>query len=318
VLRRTIRYVLDIDQYPAGNSSNILLSGVKGVGKSYLMKGFAVVARELMNKIGRHNTISFIYCNYAEKSPAFPFPSTLIANVPDIEEAIDMVDSEGKFLYFLADEIEYLYKDGFDAGQQIVSQLLAIGKHSCCFGILSSSSPYTADFAFGRCELSRKQYVNLNYSVYKLIRVSPVRDRESLENIVKDWDVSNIDINDIFTQTGGVGRSIEEYFTQPSVAHDSEELLKLYENTYEVRLFFDCMQWVGSEAEHVDGFDIPSISMSELRSKAQNAVDVLLQHQLIFCRHGMCYPLVPAHCKILANMTTTNDAVHLALRTRQE
>jgi hypothetical protein len=140
--------------------------------------------------------------------------------------------------------------------------------------------------------------------------VSPVRDRESLKNIVEDWEVSNIDINDLFTQTGGVGRSIEKYLTQNSVAHNSTELLKLYENSAEVRLFFDYMRWVRTKTNN---FNLPTIAMSVLRSRAPNAVDVLLQHQLIYCCEGMCSPLVPAHCDMLAHfITTTNEELKLA------
>lgn len=198
------------------NGSNILLSGVKGVGKTTLLKFLYYVTKKYFSE--------YLFPIFIDFNEAKLLPSSILEHNflfkpgGNISEQVYLLSKSKKALVCFGDEMDRLYKDNAppeDLSVKIVQELYTIGKSTNCLGIISGSSATTAALAFketcnGKPVNTYHSYPNLNHTVYQDCRLFPLRSRQDLEAFVKE-NSQNININELFYYSGGILRKIATY-----------------------------------------------------------------------------------------------------------
>ena len=200
------------------NGSNVLLSGVKGVGKTTLMKFMYFWVKKYLKKF-----LCPIFIDFSsdKTSPLAALKQRYLMNA-DINKAMNLLAfTLHRPLIFFGDEIDALYQRDAPVdhwGVKIVSELYSIGKANNAFAVISGSSAKTAALAFkdplriGYPAESLSNYSDLNYSVYQDERLFPLRTREQLNIFVDTRKLdSPPDIDHLFHYTGGVMRYMQNY-----------------------------------------------------------------------------------------------------------
>lgn len=210
-------------------AAGILISGVRGVGKTTLMTGFT----RILTAACKH--VFAVYCDYEQAVEHKP-PSQLILeqlkarrpeiwdkvqSITDCIELLDKLQSLRTYVAFFADEIQELYKA--DASRECpevscVKELLSIGKSPNCFGVISGSSAKIASLAIRKDPgVEYREYPNLNNSVYREMKLLPLRDKEELQKLLEvRYPPLATAVEQVFVETGGVGRNIDRYNEQIS------------------------------------------------------------------------------------------------------
>lgn len=225
---------IEINEYYIGNGTNYLLCGIKGIGKTYILK-YSYQAIKILSKCVVPVYIDFKF----ERVSVQTVILEEIQNTPHIykemgsefenlkkktlDDMITWLKSKKYYIMLFADEIQSLYED--DNCIPIVRDLYTIGKNSCCCGILSGSSSETKLLAFKDKSLEAKHssYPNLNHSVYKELPMTPIRDKKEMEELLEiRYDKNASLADDVFYHTAGISRYIGEY-----LLYNNDEIIKL-------------------------------------------------------------------------------------------
>jgi len=197
---------------PLNSGINKLLTGTKGVGKSSIMKGLSSIIMDYgVNVISK-------YVDYEMSTTSIP-PSKLIdeygfPNGFDYETYDKWCKNNRKGVIFFADEIQFLYKEG-NIGENIVRELLCLGKSDYAKGIISGSSSNVNALAYRNNpnDPTHFGFPNLNHTVYRQCHLSPLRTRLDLAAVLAIKGRQTIEIDELFRLTGGVGRHISAYLS---------------------------------------------------------------------------------------------------------
>ena len=136
------------------SGSNILLTGIKGVGKSTIMMGLHI----LIKTYGHH--VKSVYIDYSTSQSGSPkFPSVLMKNYsPTVFDLITYnrwaISNRTAYLVF-GDEVDYLHDGAYDCSStarvtniDIMKEFLVIGKSSNAMGVISGSSAKTRSLLY--------------------------------------------------------------------------------------------------------------------------------------------------------------------------
>jgi len=218
---------------PLSSGSNILITGVKGVGKTTLMYGLSKIIQE------NSEAVLAYYVDY-EQDPSRPKPSSYLKITPPFtQSAYDTwAKTKMKGIFLFADEVQHLYTNDVN-DVQIVQEILCIGKSPFAMGIISGSSSDVKALVHKECvdDDRYKKYPNLNHTVYSERHLCPVRKHADLKTTIAtlyDKSFDDAQISELFRKTGGIGRYISTYvndsFTPsmlPNIVAGTEEDPKL-------------------------------------------------------------------------------------------
>ena len=222
--------------FPAGGSGGkILLTGVRGVGKTTLLTAAEIAATLLCD----HCLV--VHLNYEARVGPAPLPvppSVAVAEAArmrfsdwpaadssrelDMEWVVDQLTARGGWLLLLVDELQDVYVEHFATqGRMIAQQLLFVGKHARHFAVASSSSAQMERLAFKHAQLCLQRpwlasFPDLNHHVFAPHRLAPIRDRGQFALLVRKNPrlqsvLAEHGVDALFARTGGVGRLLDRF-----------------------------------------------------------------------------------------------------------
>lgn len=201
-----------------GSGGSFLLTGPLGVGKTTIMIVIYVLSIILVDNIFP------IFIDYSKValSPFLVVSQKFLGFNGDPAAVITTLSLKGIVLASFTDEIQKLYKSNLpeDAVEiQIIREIAEIGKAFNHFGVASGSSVCTKDYSFRPELYGFEHYATLNNSVYNALKVSPIRQKDEFERLVKvmrgnsSQPLQSTTINELFLATGGVGRLLDTMLT---------------------------------------------------------------------------------------------------------
>ena len=223
----TVNVILCRSHIPIGNGTNILITGIRGIGKTTLMRGLWTVLSYL------EQSLVAIYYDFELQSPKCLF--TLLKDRLSQKKVLvpDVCDQFGSLLENLhtrdfqvamfLDEIQILYVPRgavqYAKNNKILREILFLGKSDYnCYGILSSSSSNIREHTSCMTSLG---YPNLHNSVFVESLLSPIRCKNKLSLFL---DVNDPEIIDrYFSATGGVYSSLIRYKTDPKSLEPADQ-----------------------------------------------------------------------------------------------
>lgn len=253
---------LQCHNFPLVQRLNSLIFGTKGVGKTYMLKSFYEVTHLISD------SIIPIYVDYS-RSKETPFELILkrvfqlqILNEEefnDLDDALIKLSQLNKYIMFFADEIQVLFNSLSDLKyQEIIIQLVQIGKSAGHSGILSGDSYKVQSLAFnpppgyGRCDL--------NDTVYLPILLHPIRSFDEIKGLIKSrypYDITDEFVNETFNITGGIGRNIDDFLrSQTQIKSNSKFASLLLESAHHSNLLRIAAAIFNSNTINQSKFDI--------------------------------------------------------------
>ncbi|KAL6055843.1 hypothetical protein QOT17_016534 [Balamuthia mandrillaris] len=243
IMRKVVGNVLDLQskQPIGGNGNNLLITGVRGVGKTTLMKGLCSTLSVLAPKL------ICLYHDYeldqsdgkkallALLKSKVPHLGPLPDNLPD---ALSALGDQGYCVAFFLDEVQVLFvatnHSNYGTYLRITQDILYVGKGAYnAFGVISGSSSNLRSLAYKQDTLAKEgDYPNLNNNVYREYRLSPIRKLDELKEVIKMIDshwVGNVQA--CFDATGGVGRALRSFIqNQEAFASTHQQFLDELQN----------------------------------------------------------------------------------------
>eukprot|EP00761_Pharyngomonas_kirbyi_P010962 gb/GECH01010986.1/.p1 GENE.gb/GECH01010986.1/~~gb/GECH01010986.1/.p1 ORF type:complete len:649 (+),score=93.34 gb/GECH01010986.1/:1-1947(+) len=166
-----------------GDGANILLNGVRGIGKTTLMKR----SREVINSICDH--MIAVYWDFETMGIQEPYDAIRQAlshksrawlEVPNTT-ILEEINRNKISIIFFGYEVQELYSPGI--GEKCVRQLLCIGRKEFTLGVISGSTVKIKELAFDKSRPAG--FPNLNNSVYRFFELKPSRTREDLKKLLR-------------------------------------------------------------------------------------------------------------------------------------
>ena len=218
------KYFLNLSKENAGSSTNFLITGTKGVGKTTLMKGLKLIIDQ--NCIN----VATMFIDYETKKSNLLPSNNLLGFDQETDFDQDTFDDfaikRKKGLIFFGDEIQELYKD--ISKLDVVRELIVIGKAGCSMGIISGSSSNVRALAFNQIQEDKYlRYPNLNHSVYSEVHLDPLRSEIEIRQYLQTKGITDMDPIKLFELTGGVGRHMDKVLSTRSMNTHSEIMIKM-------------------------------------------------------------------------------------------
>lgn len=218
-------YVLQTQTKAEGG--NFVLNGVKGVGKTTVLRVLGIVAACLTPNVYP------VYWKYEkDKKIQYVGTSCLAAATKqfyaiDFESITNFDTFVGDFVWdgnadtskllFLLDEFSTLYTEGNnqELGIDIVNEFRNIAREGDVFFVMAASKINVGKYIFPKdTDHESRRYPNLNCGLFGVHEVRPIRDLTSFQQF---WFVcfsevlSSSDAEACYAATGGVGRFIVQY-----------------------------------------------------------------------------------------------------------
>jgi hypothetical protein len=201
---------------PIGTGSSLLLTGCVGVGKTTLLVGFFVLlvifTENILPCYVEFGSSSNLRCSPIDimKQHLFFHSSRLYEEFTASSKPIlQFLQEKSISACFLCDEIQYLY-DNNAINVDIIQKIATIGKTTFHFAVASGSSVKTKDLCFYPDKYGYPSYQTLNNSVFREIKLLPIRDQEEFSRIVRlltfDREFTYDEFCELFLRTGGVPR----------------------------------------------------------------------------------------------------------------
>ena len=244
IISKVTTNVLDnrSDNPMGGNGASVLLTGIRGIGKTTVMKGLCKVFKFLEEKfigvyfdfeLSTPGALSAMLLHKATKKGI----NNLNANMT-LKNIIKKLHGEKYQIAMFLDEIQHLYvpKDDNCYPQyiEILREILFIAKCEYkSFGVISGSSAKIRDLAYLKTDFAKNGgFPNLNNNVYREINLKPIRDPNELAQLLGSTDEN--EIKSCFSKTGGVGRSVDAYKKNPEgyIPSDDEFIGELSNNVF--------------------------------------------------------------------------------------
>ena len=270
IVRAVATNAFKIERFAAGltrdgvtSGGNVLLQGVKGVGKTTLLRGLHRVLGVLSSCLvplfvdftaGFVRPLDLVRA-YAQQLGTTPTPGTMRELLLALQQR-----EEARYIMFFADELQLLYKPNAPAGDAscaAVADLLAIGKTDNTFGVVAGSTSALRSLTFRRHTAAGsdpyRAYVDLNHTVYVAHEVPPLRTRDELRGVLQQRaaivavdngalaPMSDVLVDAVFAATGGVGRLIDAYKPDSPARCNANDFIAEYENDASLRAVASCL-----------------------------------------------------------------------------
>uniref|UniRef100_A0A7R9UE09 Uncharacterized protein n=1 Tax=Pinguiococcus pyrenoidosus TaxID=172671 RepID=A0A7R9UE09_9STRA len=221
------------------SSGNVVLEGVKGIGKTTLMKMVAITVSLAWDTFS-------IYLDYTRVTvpPCQAALRVLLAGGGEetVQSAIVSAEAESlvneivrrlshlhgyQGLLVCGDEILEAYRDNFSGdGIEVMREFLVLGKATWCKGLLASSTTNLQRWLFHRgSDLPEAilRYPNMNHNVYVVHQIWPIDSQEETKRFCA-VRFPGVEVpEELFKVTGGVGRTIESMMNAASESQLEEE-----------------------------------------------------------------------------------------------
>eukprot|EP00981_Chlorochromonas_danica_P011793 scaffold4275_cov179-Ochromonas_danica.AAC.4 len=218
-----------------GPGGNMVLNGIKGVGKTTLLQVSGAIIACLTDNIipvywiyeldslrlgletvstyrlGHAAAQLFDRCENIDFSSVGSFADNLNKITYSAELSSPSI-AKRKVVYLL-DEFTDLYERG-EEGIQVVSEYQAIGRQGNVFFLLAASKINVQKYIFPEHRRTAKMYPNLNCGLFEVKEVHPIR---SIPDFIDYWksrfneDIDENQAIEYYKKTGGVGRYILSY-----------------------------------------------------------------------------------------------------------
>ena len=203
-----------------------LLLGRKGTGKSTLLEVIGKAAKSVYKE-------QLTVCDVEFLNPTFAvLPSTLIAMATGAEQCLpvrikvldDLLDKNKKFVLFVVDELDQIFRSDSAIGKQIIGELAEIGNSSkgrvhC---IISGSSSRLRQLCFSKlpnkdkAEFPNYEGIDLNSTKFSARWIHPFLGKNDFINVFRilhENDYDQLDESEkvkLYILTGGNGRHMAE------------------------------------------------------------------------------------------------------------
>lgn len=328
----------------AGSGGNIILKGVKGVGKSTMLRMAAIVG------LLRNNLLTAFW-DYEKSSgqcvtPGAALQAALVKSSSAADASAPIQFSLSALsppslpsiaptftgILFIGDEINSVYvkreeaRARCDRGVSIISEVLALGKSAHTTVLLSGSTSLLSSMVF--CERESEWaclgYRNLNHTVFMSETIYPIRSHqqcnEYYERVFKQPPPAD---NVLFARTGGVYRFLVGCYQHNARQMTHRDLSQLIARDERllclILLFWEANKHLLDQATHtlLDPDTIPSLDYVTVSSKIalsrlQEWEDLSLI--LLFPSPGTVQLLIPQDlCEIAKYISQDGGEATLAL-----
>lgn len=207
-------FLLETSPNSVQSGNNILLTGVRGIGKTTIMQGLCscicVLSKTIVaiyhdyEKIGNHVHIYDLINSWWKVFS----PNDHIQIDP--HDCLQSTFEKDKSVVVCADEFQGLYErqsnEQIEKAKQILHDLYLVGKSYGAVAIISGSSSNVRDLAFQRNGLG-KGYQNFNHTVFQERRLEPLRTQQDFKDFLLRLPspLCNYDPEEVFSATGGIG-----------------------------------------------------------------------------------------------------------------
>jgi hypothetical protein len=217
------------------NVGHLVLGGVKGAGKTTLMRALALGAAALLQKM---IPISHDYLKF-KKPEELIWESLLIycSVQPDSEvDPLDVLSDHSREAFLLLDEFQHNFR--FDAdtalldGKDAAVTFHRYSRTYGTYGIIGGSSVdmHSLMFKQGRGEATdywrQRGYPDFNGTLYELYTVPALRTAESLKDYIQVryplWELAEKELSLLLAYTGGIGRWVNKVWD--CCCYDQERL----------------------------------------------------------------------------------------------
>jgi hypothetical protein len=237
----TLRYLMsDIieqlhlrENQRVNNETNVghrLISGVKGVGKTTILRAVAMGVCVLMHRLVPI-TFEFEKTDHLLMSPLRMCTEVLqwIDTSKEFHQGIcassvvTEFDRLGHSVCFIFDEIQKLYRKEVGEGVNYTTEIARFSRLGQTFGVLSGTAVNLEDYLFyspGNTLWEDKGYPNFNHTLYVCCRIPALRTVKELQNYVKvryrayyertPPDCRGDDMCVLLCFTGGIGRLVDQ------------------------------------------------------------------------------------------------------------
>jgi len=256
---------------PCALGSRTLLTGVRGIGKTTILR-VVQISVALLSKY-----MVPVYVNYEEEkkqgsiqrfsayvmdcAEAAGFDTSRMRAAPNnISVAMDSLRAQGAVLSALVDEMQVLYEEQFAVvGGFAAAEILSIARRSFENAIVSGSSHSLADLAFKRISQPwNKDFVDLNNTVYVEERLHPL-SRATFDQVAPLLGFRAASLDVLYSLTGGVGRDMDKALRR-GVPQDPAPWFKRFDEEYDKNGLF------AHAIAYMDDHSVEEIGVGSLRA----------------------------------------------------
>ena len=234
------------------NGGGYILTGPRGVGKSTLLRG----VKEILPVIAPKLIVA--YKELTEKPVTWQLPTELLAHAAEmvmqghfaetakavahddspIELYTKTLPSKGYYCVLLLDEVQCIYdaeSEHLPRAKDVISMLAQFGKSGTTLAVVSGSSNNTRALLHkdSSIEAKHKGFADLNYSVFSVCSIKPIRRQNDLEGVLRQFGRDKDEACRVFWETGGIARDILGYMrggSSPSHEQYLEQLRSELQN----------------------------------------------------------------------------------------
>eukprot|EP01033_Poteriospumella_lacustris_P014866 gene14866-gene15739 len=215
-----------------GAGGNVVLNGLKGVGKTTILQVTGVIAACLTDKVyplywtyewdsSRSDLKTVSTCRLRsaaislfESEKRESFEAVIRRTTIDLSDTSHLTDD--KKVLFLLDEFTDLYDRG-ENGINVVREYQSMARAGNVYFVLAASRINVEKYIFPRHMRSNRMYPNLNCGMFEVHEVEPIRNKTHLREYLGlrfGREFTMEETTNIFRVTGGVGRYIFQHIQQ--------------------------------------------------------------------------------------------------------
>jgi hypothetical protein len=233
-----------------GTGSSAIYCGPVGIGKTTIMVVSCVIFMLFLDKYVIPVYWEFFKTGQEQRTPLQLLSTEINQSFENVHQIFQYVQRDlKKGIVFFADEFHKLYetipgdadeetkktiRKTIEWSKEVVGQIASLGKDMHCFGVAAGSSRNTARWALHPTTCGFRGYTSLNHSVYREIKVHPVRRKDQFLDMIDMFEFGECSEEgtlQLFLLSGGVGRvltSLRDASVEPNKFTEMPALPNLF------------------------------------------------------------------------------------------